>query len=142
MENWVWIYLIFFLIPLVRILPRILRRSRLRSTNHGVDNSTNYRPSFSNNYTEQPQQYGSTNDPTASQKKPESKEMMVLGAINNGAKTFDKIKKETQIEYNELNDILGNLEKKELMRVERKSGLFGTKVELYATDKGFREYHS
>lgn len=141
MENWTWIYLLFFLIPLVRILPRILRRSRLRSTNH-VDNSINYRPSFSNNYTEQPQQYGSTNDPTASQKKTESKEMMVLGMINNGAKTFDKIKKETQIEYNELNDILENLEKKEMMRVERKSGLFGTKVELYATDKGVKEYYS
>jgi DNA-binding HxlR family transcriptional regulator len=68
--------------------------------------------------------------------------MMVLGAINNGAKTFDKIRKETQIEYNELNDILENLEQKELMRVERKSGLFGTKVELCATDKGFREYYS
>lgn len=141
MENWTWIYLLFFLIPLARILPRILRRSRLKSMNH-VDNSTNYRPGFSNNYTEQPQQYVSTNDPTASQKKPESKEMMVLGAINNGAKTFDKIRKETQIEHNELNDILENLEKKELMRVERKSGLFGTKVELYVTDKGFSEYHS
>ena len=141
MENWTWIYLLFFLIPLVRILPRILRRFRL-STNHKADNSTNYRSGFSNNYTEQPQQYVSTDDPTASQKKPESKEMMVLGAINNGVKAFEKIRKETQIEYNELNDILENLEKKELMRVERKSGLFGTKVELYATDKGFREYHS
>ncbi|MEX0764780.1 MAG: hypothetical protein WEC35_07175 [Nitrosopumilaceae archaeon] len=109
---------------------------------HKVDNGTNYRPSFSNNYTEQPQQYGSTNDHIVSQKKPESKEMMVLGAINNGTKTFDKIRKETQIEYNELNEILESLEKKEFMRVERKRGLFGTKVELYATDKGFREYHS
>ena len=31
---------------------------------------------------------------------------------------------------------LGDLEKRGLMKVEEKSGLFGPKVELYLTDKG------
>jgi len=60
----------------------------------------------------------------------------VLGAINRGANTFSSIKKEIQIEYNELNKILESLEKRGLVRVEKKSGLFGTKIEIYATDKG------
>ncbi len=68
-------------------------------------------------------------------KRPKS-ESKVLGAINRGAKTFTSIKKEIQIEYNELNKILESLEKRGLVRVEKKSGLFGTKIEIYATDKG------
>jgi len=28
------------------------------------------------------------------------------------------------------------------MKVEEKSGLFGPKVELYLTDKGYKEYYS
>jgi len=28
------------------------------------------------------------------------------------------------------------------MKAERKSGFFGTKLEIYATDKGFKEYYS
>jgi hypothetical protein len=37
---------------------------------------------------------------------------------------------------------LEDLEKRGLMKVEEKSGLFGSKVELYLTDKGFKEYYS
>jgi len=37
---------------------------------------------------------------------------------------------------------LEDLEKRGLMKVEEKSGLFGPKVELYLTDKGYKEYYS
>lgn len=68
--------------------------------------------------------------------------MLVLGELYSGAKKFDSIQKATNLERNELISILEDLEKRGLMRVEQKSGLFGPKVELYVTDKGFKEYYS
>ena len=142
MEGWTWIYLLFFLIPLARIIPRIIRRSRSKGENYVVDNRIKNNAGFASDNTNPPQQYGTTAQPKTGQTKPQSKEMMVLGSIHRGAKTFDKIKKMTQIEYNELNTILESLEKKQFMRVEKKGGFFGTKLEIYATDKGFKEYYS
>ena len=68
--------------------------------------------------------------------------MKVLGNMHNGANTFDKIQKQTKITVEELNRILEDLEKKEMIRVVKKSGMFGEKIELYSTDKGFRAYYS
>ena len=67
---------------------------------------------------------------------PETKHLLVLERINRGAKNFKKIQKITDLERNELASILEDLEKRGLMKVEEKSGLFGPKVELYLTDKG------
>jgi len=74
--------------------------------------------------------------------RPETKDMLVLGELNRGIKNFDKIQKIIGLERNELISILDDLEKRGLMRVEEKSGPFGPKIELYATDKGFKEYYS
>ncbi len=74
--------------------------------------------------------------------KPESKEMMVLGQINRGYKTFGEIRKTTGLNSEEINSILDDLEKRGLMRVEQKKGLVGIKVELLPTEKGYREYDS
>jgi len=74
--------------------------------------------------------------------KPKTKDMLVLGELNGGTKNFEDIKKNTALDTNELNSILEDLEKRDLIRVEQKKGLFGTKVELYATEKGFREYYT
>jgi hypothetical protein len=72
----------------------------------------------------------------------QTKDMLVLGELYRGIKTFENVKKNTGLESSELNLILEDLEKQELMRVEQKNGLFGPKVELYATEKGFRKYQS
>ena len=69
----------------------------------------------------------------------EPKDLIVLGAIKNGIKKFDKIKKTTQIDAEELNSILENLEKRGLISVQEKKGWFGPKVELVTTEKGDRE---
>lgn len=69
----------------------------------------------------------------------EPKDVMVLGAIKSGAKTFDKIRKTTKIDPKELNEILERLEKRELIRVQQKKGFFGPKVEISVTDKGTKE---
>jgi len=69
----------------------------------------------------------------------EPKDLIVLGAIKNGINKFDKIKKTTQIDAEELNTILEKLEEREFISVKEKKGLFGTKIELVATEKGQRE---
>jgi DNA-binding HxlR family transcriptional regulator len=68
--------------------------------------------------------------------------MQVFEALNYGAENFEKIQKITGLKHDELASILEDLEKRGLMKVEEKSGLFGPKVELYLTDKGIKEYNS
>ena len=70
---------------------------------------------------------------------PESKDLIVLGAIMRGVSKFDKIKKNTKIEPEELNSILEGLEEKGLITVHEKKGLFGPKIEIAVTEKGSRE---
>jgi len=73
---------------------------------------------------------------------PETKQLIVLERMNRGAKNFEKIQKITGLRHDELVSILDDLEKRGMMKVEEKSGLFGPKVELYLTDKGFKKYYS
>ena len=69
----------------------------------------------------------------------ESKDVIVLGAIKSGAKNFDKIRKATRIEPEELNSILERLEKRGLIGVQEKKGLFVKKIEIITTEKGQNE---
>ncbi len=76
--------------------------------------------------------------------KPESetKHLLVLEIMNRGVKKFENIQEIAGLERDELVSILDDLEKRGLMIVEQKTGLFGPKVELYATDKGSAKIHS
>ena len=68
------------------------------------------------------------------------KDLIVLGAIQRGAKKFDKIQKEAKIESEKLNQILEKLEKRGLIKVEEKKGLLGNKkIEIFVTEKGTKE---
>ena len=69
----------------------------------------------------------------------EPKDVMVLGAIKSGAKKFDKIQKITKIDPKELNEILENLEKQGMIKVEEKKGWLGKKIEINTTEKGDNE---
>lgn len=69
----------------------------------------------------------------------EQKEIIVLGAIKNGAKNFNKIRKTTNIDSEELNQILEKLEEKGWIGVRERKGLFGKKIEIFSTDKGDKE---
>lgn len=70
----------------------------------------------------------------------EPKDIIVLGAIKNGAKKFDKIKSKTGIEPEELNKILEKLEERGFIKVEKKKRfLGGEKIELNLTEKGTNE---
>jgi DNA-binding HxlR family transcriptional regulator len=69
----------------------------------------------------------------------EPKDLIVLGAIKNGIKKFDKIQKTTQIDSKELNSILEKLEERGMIQVEKKKGWFGKKIEIITTEKGAKE---
>ncbi len=133
-DHFYWIWLIFLMIPLVRVIQRYIRKR----------NDPNYNTS-SEKRVEMQLEKTSTNTiekPVRNLARPETKDMLVLGELNRGVKSFEKIQKIIGLKHDELISILDDLEKRGLMRVEEKSGPFGPKVELYATDKGFKEYYS
>ena len=141
-EGFAWFYLLIFLmIPLMRIIPRLLRRRKMKNI---IPSQTFSGSKFEQNndtiqeHTRDPSIQESARDPS----KPKTKDMLVLGELNSGTKNFEGVKKNTALDTDELNSILEDLEKRDLIRVEQKKGLFGTKVELYSTEKGFREYYT
>ena len=69
----------------------------------------------------------------------EPKDVIVLGAIKNGNRKFDKIQKITKIDGEELNSILEKLEDRGLINIEEKKGWLGKKIEINVTEKGVRE---
>jgi len=141
-----WIYLIIFLmIPLARILPRVLKKLKSGNSesqdipqrqfesnfNRYEDQSDNQFESNSTEYQEPPKS-----------SKPQTKNMLVLGELHRGVKQFENIQKNTGLTTEELDSILEDLENNGLMKAQQKSGLFGMKTELIPTDKGFKEYYS
>ncbi|CUR51573.1 conserved protein of unknown function [Nitrosotalea devaniterrae] len=69
----------------------------------------------------------------------EPNDVIVLSAISQGAKKFDKILKKTKIDGQELNTLLERLEQKGLIILVEKKGWLGSKKELVLTDKGTKE---
>ena len=133
-DHFYWIWIIFLMFPLIRIIQRYLRKRNMQ----------NY-PQSSEKHIEMQLQTNSSETidaPRRNLARPETKDMLVLGELNRGAKSFEKIHKITGLERDELISILDDLEKRGLMRTEQKSGFFGTKIELYVTDKGFQEYYA
>ena len=68
-----------------------------------------------------------------------AKDLIVLGAINNGSRQFNKISKVTKIKPEELNNILEKLENRGFITIHEKKGWLGKKIELNVTEKGNRE---
>ncbi|QDI88143.1 hypothetical protein Nisw_00660 [Candidatus Nitrosopumilus sp. SW] len=128
--NFSWIYLIIFLaIPLSRIIPRILAKRRQTNGDYlGIK-----RPNQENIDAVRIEEPPS---------RPQTKDMQVLGIMHQGANTFEKIQRSVKMENKELDSILQELENKDLIKVVQKQGMFGPKIELYSTDKGFKEYYS
>ena len=138
MESWQLIFVFFVILMIARIVPRMLRQRKMKLQQN---EATTEQPFFSDQR-DQPFVKEAKVQPFEKETKPESKDMMVLGQINRGYKSFDQIRKKTGFDSKELESILEDLEKRGLMRVEQKKGLLGIKVELLPTEKGFREYDS
>ena len=146
-ENYSWIYLlIFMIIPLARILPRLLRRAGLKQdisarpeTPRGnffqeSPSADNFRESSSSdNFQESPrrEEFSTKNWP---------KEKIVLGLLMTNISKFEELQKKGNISTNNLDTILQDLEKKGLMRPVEKSGPFGKSIQLRITEKGAAEF--
>jgi hypothetical protein len=177
--EFIWIYLIFFAIPLARIIPRLIRKwqnkdksSTQKQFNQNLQKweqkSSGRRDSFekiksfvttesfekpkSSDIPESFEKPKSSDIPESFEKpkssdipesfeKPIVKDMKVLGEINKGVKDFNQIQKNVNISNKELEEILKNFEDEGLMRVIKKEGVIGGKIELHPTEKGFRKFN-
>jgi len=139
-----WIYLIFFLIPLARILPRVIRKWRNKDMEGSQFNQNFQKAEQMPNSFETPKSF----ERTQSFEKPRSPDksleldMQVLAEINNGVRDFNQIQKNIGIDNQELEKILDDLENKGLMKVVKKSGLIGNKVEIHPTENGFKKFYT
>jgi|TARA_A100001037_G_scaffold288171_1_gene298486 predicted transcriptional regulator len=146
-ENYSWIYLLIFLIiPLARIVPRLLRRAGLKENisarpesprgNFFQESSTpdTFRESSSSdNFQESPrrEEFSTKNWP---------KEKIVLGLLLTNITKFEEIQKKGNLSTNNLDTILQDLEKKGLMQPVEKTGPFGKSIQLRITEKGAAEF--
>ena len=136
-----WIYLLFFLmIPLARIIPRVL--SRMRGRNNFTSQTSEY-----DRFESKPDKIMQKPDkimqkPEQEFRKPSTKKMLVLGELNRGTKSFENVQKNTGLTSEELDKILEDLENNGFIEVRQKQGMFGMKIELYPTEKGIKEYYS
>ena len=134
------------IIPLARILPRLLRRVGLKQdisarpeTPRGnffqeSPSADNFRESSSSdNFQESPrrEEFSTKNWP---------KEKIVLGLLMTNISKFEELQKKGNISTNNLDTILQDLEKKGLMRPVEKSGPFGKSIQLKITEKGAAEF--
>tara|TARA_B000000441_G_scaffold22442_1_gene13635 strand:+ start:13 stop:468 length:456 start_codon:yes stop_codon:yes gene_type:complete len=146
-ENYSWIYLLIFLIiPLARIVPRLLRRAGLKENisarpesprgNFFQESSspdTFRESSSSDNFQESPrrEEFSTKNWP---------KEKIVLGLLLTNITKFEEIQKRGNLSTNNLDTILQDLEKKGLMQPVEKTGPFGKSIQLRITEKGAAEF--
>ena len=135
--NFSWIYIIIFLaIPLARIIPRLLAKRGIGKNFTQPPEERQFESGFVEN------RFNVQEKPEMEPSKPQSKNELVLGALNRGSHSFESLQKNTGLDSQELDSILEDLEKDGLLKVVHKQGLFGPKTELYPTDKGFKEYYS
>ena len=134
------------IIPLARILPRLLKRAGLKQDisarpetprgNFFQESSSpdNFRESSSpDNFQESPrkEEFSTKNWP---------KEKIVLGLLLTDISKFEEIQKRANLSTGNLDTILQDLEKRGLMRPVEKSGPFGKSIQLRITEKGAAEF--
>ena len=146
-ENYSWIYLLIFLIiPLARIVPRLLRRGAYKeniSARPDTPRPDTPRPdtprgnffqeSSPDNFQEssKKEQFSTKNWP---------KEKIVLGLLLTDISKFEEIQKRANLSTGNLDTILQDLEKRGLMKPVEKSSPFGKSIQLRITDKGAAEF--
>ncbi len=140
-EGFAWIYLVFFLvIPLSRILPRIIRKWKEKNQVEPESFSQQTYQSTNETITESAHNTNQSDIPREMQ--PPTLDMLVLGELNRGTRNFDAIQRNLGIDGKTLEKTLQNLEEQGLMKVQNKQGLMGPKIELILTDKGFKKFYS
>ena len=146
--DFIWIYLVFFMIPLARVIPRLIRK--WQNKNNPVSENQ-YRQDFQRPEQKQSQferpetferseSFEREHSFEKSDEKPLNQKMMVLGEINRGVKDFNQIQKITNIDNQKLENILKDFEDDGLMRVVKKDGIMGSKIEMHPTEKGYKKF--
>ena len=146
--DFIWIYLVFFMIPLARVIPRLIRK--WQNKNNPVSENQ-YKQDFQRPEQKQAQfespetferseSFGREHSFEKSDEKPLNQKMMVLGEINRGVKDFNQIQKITSIDNQKLESILKGFEDEGLMRVVKKDGIMGSKIEMHPTEKGYKKF--
>jgi len=136
-----WIYLLFFLvIPLSRILPRLIRK--WKEKNRGAPEQFTQDPYQSTNETITESSRNPDREDIPREMKPQTLDMLVLGELNRGIKNFNSIQRNLGIDSKPLEEALQSLENQGLMKIQHKQGMLGPKIELTPTDKGFKKFYS
>ena len=152
-ENYSWIYLLIFLIiPLARILPRVLKRAGLKqntSTRPESPRGNFFQESSPDNFQESSPDNFQESSPDNFRESPRkeefstknwSKEKIVLGLLMTNISKFEELQKRANLSTNNLDTILQDLEKKRFMMPVEKSGPFGKSIQLKITEKGAAEF--
>jgi len=152
-ENYSWIYLLIFLIiPLARILPRVLKRAGLKQNISARPESPRrnfFQESSPDNFQESSPDNFQESSPDNFQESPRkeefstknwSKEKIVLGLLMTNISKFGELQKRANLSTNNLDTILQDLEKKRFMMPVEKSGPFGKSIQLKITEKGAAEF--
>ena len=146
-ENYSWIYLlIFMIIPLARIVPRLLKRGSLNENISARPESPRgnffQESSSSDNFQESSSSDNFQESPRREEfsTKNWSKEKIVLGLLMTNISKFEEIQKKGNLSTNNLDTILQDLEKRGLMKPVEKSGPFGKSIQLRITEKGAAEF--
>ena len=152
-ENYSWIYLLIFLIiPLARILPRVLKRAGIKqniSTRSESPRENFFQESSPDRFQESSPDRFQESSPDNFEESPRreefstknwSKEKIVLGLLLTDITKFEEIQKRANLSTNNLDTILQDLEKKRLMMPVEKSGPFGKSIQLKITEKGAAEF--
>ena len=152
-ENYSWIYLLIFLIiPLARILPRILKRAGLKqniSTRPENPRENFFQESSPDRFQESSPDRFQESSPDNFEESPRkeefstknwSKEKIVLGLLLTDISIFEELQNRAYLSSNNLVTILQDLEKKRLMMPVEKSGPFGKSIQLKITEKGAAEF--
>ncbi len=152
-HDFIWAYMLIFLaIPLARIIPRLLSRRARGDRYPDIGQESSPKASKGEPEPSKHEDISGHEDPSGKDadrhqkipepSKPQTKEMVVLGELHRGARTFENIQKNTGMDGGVLERILEKLEKDGLLKVVQRQRMLGSRVELHPTDKGFREYYS
>ena len=152
-ENYSWIYLLIFLIiPLARILPRVLKRVGLKqnvSTRPETPRENFFQESSPDRFQESSSNRFQESSPDNFEESPRkeefstrnwSKEKIVLGLLMTNISKFEELQQRANLSTNNLDTILQDLEKKRFMMPVEKSGPFGKSIQLKITEKGAAEF--
>lgn len=140
-DGFAWIYLVFFLIiPLSRIIPRLVKKWKHK--NYGEPEQISQQPYQSTNESTLPPPQRTHPEDIPREMKPQSLDILVLGELNRGVKNFNVIQRNLGIDTEKLDETLRSLENQGLMKVQNKQGIFGPKIELIPTEKGFKKFYS